>query len=429
MLFFALNSTFPINSIKETAESMLNEYRKNLKQITPNAKLFLFGGIFNGLGMAVFGLLFNLYLEEYGFSKTDIGRILSLGSLGATVVAIPAALIIERTHVKKILFWSTILATFAFLGQIYFKTLPLLFLFGFLGNVFISVYRIAVAPFFMRNSNKSERIYLFSINAALGMLSSLLGAVIGGWLPDFFRKFHLAPNLGVAYEMALYVGIVASAIAIVPFFFITQKPIPVDRTDFLAKIKNYDWKIIGKLMVPKMLIGMGAGLVIPFMNLYFKNVFNLETSQIGYYFSILQVFMFVGMMAAPVISRRFSMLNFIVWTELISVPFMLILALTNNLGLAVGAFILRGMLMNMSTPIASNLEMEIVKEEDQPLTNAISTLAWNGAWTISANFGGAIIEKYSFQYSFYVTIVLYISSAASYYFLLKGYKLATSRGN
>lgn len=74
------------------------------------------------------------------------------------------------------------------------------------------------------------------------------------------------------------------------------------------------------------------------------------------------------------------------------------------------------MLMNMSTPIASNLEMEIVKEEDQPLTNAISTLAWNGAWTISANFGGAIVEKYSFQYSFYVTIVLYISSAASYYF-------------
>jgi len=407
---------------------MLTEYRKNLKQITPNAKLFLFGGIFNGLGMAVFGLLFNLYLEEYGFSKTDIGRILSLGSLGATVVAIPAALIIERTHVKKILFWSTILATFAFLGQIYFKTLPMLFLFGFLGNVFISVYRIAVAPFFMRNSNKSERIYLFSINAAFGMLSSLLGAMVGGWLPDFFRKFHLAPNLGVAYEMALYVGIVASALAIIPFFFITQKDIPAERTDFISKIKSYDWKIIGRLMVPKMLIGMGAGLVIPFMNLYFKNVFNLETSQIGYYFSILQVFMFVGMMAAPVISRKFSMLNFIVWTELISVPFMLILALTDNLGLAVGAFILRGMLMNMSTPIASNLEMEIVKEEDQPLTNAISTLAWNGAWTISANFGGAIIEKYSFQYSFYVTIVLYISSAASYYFLLKGYKLATARG-
>jgi len=407
---------------------MLTEYRKNLKKITFNAKLFLLGGIFNGLGMAVFALLFNLYLEEYGFSKTDIGRILSLGSLGATVVAIPAALIIERTHVKKILFWSTILATFAFLGQIYFKTLPLLFLFGFLGNVFISVYRIAVAPFFMRNSNKSERIYLFSINAAFGMLSSLLGAMIGGWLPDFFRKFHLAPNLGVAYEMALYVGIVASALAIIPFFFITQKDIPSERTDFISKIKSYDWKIIGRLMVPKMLIGMGAGLVIPFMNLYFKNVFNLETSQIGYYFSILQVFMFVGMMAAPVISRKFSMLNFIVWTELISVPFMLILALTDNLCLAVGAFILRGMLMNMSTPVASNLEMEIVKEEDQPLTNAISSLAWNGAWTISANFGGAIIEKYSFQYSFYVTIVLYICSAATYYLFLKSYKLATARG-
>lgn len=406
---------------------MLSEYLKNLKCITPNARLFLIGGIFNGLGMAVFGLLFNLYLEEYGFSKGDIGRILSLGSLGATVVAIPAAFIIERTHVKKILVWSTLLATLAYFGQIYFKTLPLLFLFGFLANVFISVYRIATAPFFMRNSSKNERIYLFSINAALGMVSSLIGAMIGGYLPDWFLWLRFSDTVGSSYELALYFSIAASMISLIPFFMITQKPIPAEKTDIISKIRSYDWKIIGKLMLPKIFIGMGAGLVIPFMNLYFKNVFNLEAKQIGLYFSILQIFMFVGMIAAPAISKKFSMLSFIVWTELISVPFMLVLALTNQLGLAVIAFVLRGMLMNMSTPVASNLEMELVKEEDQPLTNAISSLGWNGAWTISAHFGGAIIEKYSFQYSFYVTIVLYILSASTYYLFLKSYRIATQK--
>lgn len=397
-----------------------------MKLFSKNSRLFLIGGVFNGIGMAVFSLLFNLYLEEYGFSKSDIGQILSYGSLGATVVAIPAALIIERFHVKKILFWSTILALIAYTSQIFFKTLPLIFLFGFMANLFISVYRIAIAPFFMRNSNKSERIYLFSFNAALGMISALVGALIGGYIPAILETLFNV-SMVYAYEIALYLSIIATGISIIPFHYITQKPVPNEKTDIISKFKGYNWYLIIRLMIPKILIGLGAGLVIPFMNLYFSNVFNLESKQIGIYFSILQVFMFFGMISAPIISKKFSMLNFIVWTEVLSIPFMLILALTNYLPLAVIAFVLRGMLMNMSGPVSTNLEMELVAEKDQAFTNAISSLSWNGAWTISAHFGGLIIQKYSFTYSFYVTIVLYMMSATTYYLFLKKYKLATQR--
>jgi len=83
---------------------------------------------------------------------------------------------------------------------------------------------------------------------------------------------------------------------------------------------------------------------------------------------------------------------------------------------------MRGMLMNMNLPISANYEMEIQKPEDRPFTNAVSAISWNGAMTLSAAVGGAIIEKHSFAFSFYITIVLYLLSAGSYYLLLGRWK-------
>ncbi|MCB5251042.1 MAG: MFS transporter [Candidatus Cloacimonadales bacterium] len=403
--------------------TFLKNYYNHLKLFSKNAKLFLIGGIFNGIGLSVFSLLFNLYLKEHGFSESQIGQVLSWGSLGSALVAIPAAMLLERVHVKKILIYSTILACFAYFFSIFSKTLSLIFAFMFFANSFITVYRVSIAPFFMRNSNKEERIYLFSVNSALSMLSQLIGFVIGGYLPKAIMKFGLSSDLSFAYEVALYISIAGTMLSIFPFISIKQAAIPKNPTNMFAKIKNYNWHIITRLMIPKVLVGFGAGLVIPFMNLYFKNEYNLESDTIGIFFSVMQVFLFLGMMSAPYLTKKLGMMQSIVLTELLSIPFMFILAMSRYLPLAVIAFIMRGTLMNMNLPISSNFEMELVKPYEQPFTNAISTFGWQGAWTFSAWAGGQIIEKYSFAFSFYVTIVAYFLSAATYYYFFSKKRL------
>ena len=177
-----------------------------------------------------------------------------------------------------------------------------------------------------------------------------------------------------------------------------------------------------------MLVGLGAGLVIPFMNLYFRNEYNLGTERIGFFFSIMQVFLFAGMMLAPYLTKKFGMIQSIVLTELLSIPFMFILAISRFLPLAVIAFIMRGTLMNMNLPISANFEMELVRPQEQPFTNAISTLGWQGAWTVSAWVGGIIIEKYSFAFSFYITIIAYLLSALTYYIFFSKYRSSIKTG-
>lgn len=398
---------------------MVKEYISNLKRISKNARLFLIGGIFNGFGFAVFRLLFNLYMKEYGFSESEIGNVLSFGSLGATIIAVPTAFLIERVHIKKLLVWSTIAAGLSYWFQVYFKDLNFIMSFSFLATMFITVFRISAAPFFMRNTSAKERIYVFSLNSAIMMFSAFLGSLIGGNLPNLYMFLNISSNLLSAYEISLYTSVVISIFSLFPFIKITQKRIPVEKLSIFAKLKSYNWKLIIKLMIPKILVGLGAGLVIPFMNLYFKIEYDLNAGVIGIYFSMLQIAVFLGMMFAPVLIKRFNMVMSIVFTELLSIPFMFILALTRNINLAVIAFVVRGMLMNMNHPISKNFEMELVKEKEQAFTNAVSMIAWNGTWTVSAKFGGMIIENYSFQYSFYITIGLYFLSAASYYLFFR----------
>jgi len=397
----------------------VNEYLNKISMISRNARRFLIGGLFNGLGMAVFSLLFNLYLKEYGYGEGVIGQILSLGALGAAVIAVPAAILIERFHIKHILIITTLLASAAYALQIYFKEIGMIMAFSFLATMFITVYRVSVAPFFMRNSTEKERIYLFSISYAVMMFSQFAGFMAGGYLPNMLMRLGFSVSKISAYETSLYMSIIMTIVSVIPFSRIDQKPVPPVKTVLRERIKDIDWHIIFRLMIPKILVGMGAGLVIPFMNLYFKIVFGLESDTIGIYFSILQIFMFVGMLCAPFLTQRFGMIKSIVFTELASIPFMLLLAITTDIRIAVAAFVLRGTLMNMNIPISSNFEMELVEDRNRPLTNAVSMLSWNAAWTLSAHFGGGIIEKYSFTLSFFITVGLYFFSAATYYMFFK----------
>ncbi len=400
----------------------MGEYLKSFKMISLNAKLFLLGGVFNGIGMSVFRLLFNLYLKEAGYGEGNIGTILSARSLGAALIAIPVAILLRRVHAKKILIGAAFLASLCYFFQVSVSGLSLIILFAFFAHMFFMTYRLVSAPFFMRNSTEKERIYVFSLQAVVFVISQFIGNVIGGYLPHMFLSAGIAMDLISAYKITLYSSIAATMLSVLPYIWIKEKAPKIETNGkIFEEIKSYNWPVIIKLVIPRFIVGMGAGLIIPFMNLYFRNVFHLGSGRIGLYFSLLQIFMFIGMMSAPILSKKLGMINGIVITQLLSLPFMLIMAVTNNLKLAVGAFFLRTTLMNMNQPLNRNFAMEVVSEKEQPMTHSITQISWNLSWMVSAFVGGRIIEKYSFAYSFYMTIFFYILSTVIYYFLFRSH--------
>jgi predicted MFS family arabinose efflux permease len=94
---------------------------------------------------------------------------------------------------------------------------------------------------------------------------------------------------------------------------------------------------------------------------------------------------------------------------------MVALCYTNELTLAVIAFLFRGALMNMAQPVSRTFVMEAVNEEDHGLINSLTAVAWTSSWAISTQIGGIIIEQHGFVPSFWIAIGFYLASAGLYY--------------
>jgi MFS family permease len=393
------------------------DYWGHLKLLSKNARLFLVGIFFVGINWGVFWVLLNLYFKELGFGEDLIGQVLSFTAWGMALVSVPAALIIPRVSIKKILVFSVVLAGFFYLLQATLVARTELLVASLLLGMSATVARVAAAPFMMRNSTPKERTYLFSLHFGIYMVAGIVGSLGGGQLPGLFSSLGVSGAL--AFRYALYVSVGLGFLSVIPFLMIKQAKRsdqhsgsgPIWNRKFLAE----RGVLLFKLCFPFFIVGLGAGFVIPFLNLYFRDRFGVPTGTIGTYFAIQQVSMLGGILAGPVLSKRFGMIKTVVFTQLASIPFMLVLAFTYYLPAAVGAFVFRASLMNMGQPISTNFAMEKVTEKEQALTNALLMLSWTGSWAVSANLGGKLIEAYAFTPPLLITVGLYFVASILYF--------------
>ena len=160
----------------------------------------------------------------------------------------------------------------------------------------------------------------------------------------------------------------------------------------LAILKPRNWHLWVRISAPHMLVGAGAGLSIPFINLYFTERFAMPTAWLGPIMAASAATMTIGAVFAPRIVARVGLVKATILTELLSIPFFVVLAFSYSLPFAVGAFVLRGALMNLSHPLWRNLMMEITPREWRPAVNGVSMLSWSLGWALSTHWGGQLID-------------------------------------
>jgi predicted MFS family arabinose efflux permease len=412
-----VNSNLSDLGITRKAVDVVTDYWGHLKLFSRNARLFLIGIFFVGINWAVFWVLLNLYFKELGFTEDLIGEVLSATAWGMAIISVPAALIIPRVSIRKMLIYSVFfVGFFSVLQATMVDRTPLLLVSLVLGMA-RSMTWVTAAPFMMRNSTAKERTYLFSLNFGTYLVAGIVGSLGGGYLPELFS--HLVASKAIAFRYSLYLSAFLGLLSLIPFLMITRekktREEPQDKKGWNRGLLKERGLLLFRLCLPYFIVGMGAGFVIPFLNLYFRDRFHLPSGTIGFYFALVEFFMLAGILIGPLLSKRFGMIRTVVSTQLASIPFMLILAFSYYLPLAVGAFLLRGALMNMGQPIATNFAMEKVREKEQALTNALLMLSWTGSWAITTNLGGRLIKAYAFTPPLLITIGLYVLSSILYY--------------
>jgi MFS family permease len=398
---------------------MVRAYHTHFKELSSNVKLFLLGSAVQGLGLSIYGLLFNLYLKELGFGESAIGGLISTASLGISLMAIPAALIIEKFHVKHLVITGLLCSSVFYWLQILNVDEASLFTFGLLASMFQALFNISVSPFYLRNSRPEQRVHLFTMNSSMNMFAHLIGYLLGGYLPDFLQM--ISPTTG---RIEIYRTVIMIALGIVfssnlMFLKIKRVAIPRTKKKLFEGLKERDWETLTKLILPKLCFAFGGGLIVPFMNLYLKEKFRLSTEMIGVSYALLQFFIFAGIFITPVLIQRTTKLRFIILVAMFSIPFMVAMGLTGNITLVLSCFFMRGMLMNMSGPITSIFEMEHVKEKECVFASAIILFFYHLVYTTSTRLGGYLIESFSFGPTFYVAGFFYALAIFLYYKFFK----------
>jgi len=394
----------PLLTVYQKTIKGVSGYIKTLRLFSRNARLFLVGTFFMGMGFSGFMLLFNLYLKSLGFAEGRIGNVISVTTLGTVIMAIPASIIIRRIPIKRLLLIAAPIASFSYLVQVSTTTYQIILGGGFMAGLFSVFFRVAAAPFFMRNSTLKERPYLFSMQFALSLVAGIIGNLLGGFLPEIIENAGAVPH--IAYRSTLYVFSLLVLVSIIPYILIKEKSVTTAQ-----RMQIHSWGFILRLFIPGLIVGIGAGLSIPFLNLYFKDVFLSATRMIGIFYCGQQFLMITGLLLAPVIAERIGKIRTVVFSQLCSIPFLIILGLTKVLWLAVIAFLVRAAFMNMAQPLFTNFAMEHVKHDEQPFTNALLVIAWTVGWGVSASIGGALIERFSYTIPFFTTSLLYLISS------------------
>jgi len=389
---------------------VLVEYSMRLRAFRPNARLYLINVIITGAAMGIFRLLFNFFILSLGYDQAMLGKLVTVNSLTALLFALPSGYLADQLGRKTSLIISGSLMSFSILSMVLWPDVGVLYAGNILFGVAQSIGAITMGPFLMENSGEEERTYLFSFSAGLQMASASLGSWVGGLLPTM-----LALRLGVesissqAYAGALMVVALMMAFSLIPLVFIRAPRLDLSERSVFAPV-SYAMQhpvALSKLILPMLLTSIGAGLIMPFMNVFFRQVYHQPDPVIGTMFAWGSLAMGIGLLVAPPLAERMGKIQLVVVSQAVSIPFLVILGFSPWFWLSASAYYIRLALMNMSSPVYNTFVMEQVEASARATVASLVSMAWNFGWAFSPMVSGWFQVNYGFEPAFIGTILFY----------------------
>ena len=368
--------------------SFLAPYR----DFSRGARAFLTGSLILEIAHAFIWTLQNLYIRSLGHGETVAGTILTASALGVVVFTFPSAWLYERIGARSSLTLSCLAKGLSMFGLILSESTGALTACAFFGGGAITLHRVISAPYLITLSKKKERTYLFHAEFGTHALAQAIGPLASGILAAFlYQRLSIEAD---ALRGTLLLGGIVAILAAIPFRFLSSvKPKISTRTGSVFQIfKPRNMHLWVRLTVVHLIIGYGAGLTIPFMNLFFTDRMGFSTDALGAVMAASSFAMVIATFLTPRLVHRLGMLKATVLTQALSLPFFFILAFTTSPLVAVGAFIFRTGLMNLAGPIWRQLLMEVTPVDWRAPVNSVSELGWSLGWAFSNQTGGWLIE-------------------------------------
>jgi len=398
--------------------TILTLYWQRIRAFHPNARQYLFSAILTAAALGVYRLLFNFYVLSLGFDQGLLGNLITITSMSALLTALPMGYLADLLGRKNSLVMGGITISLSISAMLLWPSAGIFYAMNALMGVAQSLTTVTMSPFLLENSGEEERTYLFSLSSGLQMAAASLGNAIGGYLPGWFAaQSGFSSTSPQAYAAALTVITLASFLGILPLFWLNTPRTTGSARNLFAPLA-YAQKhpaTLTKLIAPMLITSIGAGLFMPFMNVFFRAVHHQPDPVIGNVLAWGTLAMGIGLFIAPPLADRIGKARLVVLTQGISIPFLALLGFAPWFWLSALGHYVRLSLMNMSGPIYQTFVMEHVEPESRATVASLVSMAGSFGWAFSPSISGWMQVSYGFGPVYASVLVLYSISVFLYW--------------
>ena len=403
--------------------STLKEYNKLNKTLLNLITVEFFVQLINVLFVAILPL----YMKSEGYSDSQYAHFTSYRYFGMLALAVFLGMYIKGRKILPMFYVAAIgvpfFAVLIIIG-VQIHSSPLLLISHLLWGTAYTFIQIPILPYIMRNAPKEQQTMAITLNFATWSIATIAGsflvAVFNGINPDLFTE----RNLLFVITLLCFSGI----------YFVMKmekkEHIPVIKKS-RTNLKDYDWVIIMKALIPTMIIAIGAGFTIPFMSLFFSNVHNMSTAMFSTLNMITAITVTVVAIYIPMLKDRYGYHRTIPTTQSFAIISLIIMATTQyyshlNISIIIAAvfYLFRQPLMSAAVPMTSEITMKYVGERNREMVSALTSAIWSGSAYFSA-VGFGILRHLDVEYVniFWITSGMYSIGVVLYVLLIRDYNI------
>jgi MFS family permease len=411
----------------------LRRYARSFTGFERDARIFLLTTLVYGVALSLWWVDFNLYLTALGFDPAFIGITGTAGSAAGVLAAFPASILADRFGRRLVLAFGTGGAGLLFTTE----PAAILLLAAAMGAA-NQAFFVVQSPFLMERSRAEHRSELFSLQFAISNVTNVGAALLGGAIAAIIGS---ATGVGSSdpsvYRILLVIMVAAAALSTVTVLglrddrprrrrdwrTLEQRPHdawagePIaDRPDRAPSTRRArlgiphpaNPRVFWQLLIPGFLIALGAGQVIPYLNVYIERKFELDLAALNVIFAFTSLGTAIAIMVQPALARRFGKVGSVVLVQGVSIPFLVVLGFSPVLWTVILAMAVRNSLMNAGNPIASAFAMEQLPSSERATYSATASLLWSLGWVIAGPWYAVLQATLGFEAGYTVNFITII---------------------
>jgi MFS family permease len=356
----------------------------------------------------------SLYWDALGFSSEEIGLIGGIGSVVGVIGLFFSGFLADTFGRKSLLLIGLAFNT---AGAALFLYDPNLVVF-IVAEGFISLGSSLVQPSIvalMAGKTTPIRLkFFYGLQGFSNQIAITIASATGIFFPGF-----LLSNYGLELTTGYWLVVLAAVLcSVVPIFYILRvSEVKRSREKLLVRFDRIFRRRLFVYSFQNALIGVGAGLVIPWLPLVFQDGMGASSLELTLMVTASNVAVAIGWFVVPKFAEASGSVLLITVCQIASVVFLLAIPYSAfSLLLVALLFTLRSVLMLIPTPVLNAYMMNIVSEEVRASFWGISQLAWTVAFSAGYAVSGYLwANDYSRAEPFYYTSVLYVVATLIFY--------------